>query len=90
MGSHPGGVAWSGVEDPAGNAWEWVADRYATFPGEPQVNPAGSDEGTERILRGGSWAYGPALLRSAHRCPVPPSADYLAVGFRCVRNEADS
>ncbi|MBC6460200.1 formylglycine-generating enzyme family protein [Actinomadura sp. HBU206391] len=42
----------------AGSVWEWTsdwydADYYRTSPGS---NPTGPSTGTERVLRGGSWA----------------------------------
>jgi formylglycine-generating enzyme required for sulfatase activity len=84
VGSFPKGASWCGAQDMAGNVWEWVADRYGAYPSEAVLNPAGPQSGTRGVLRGGSWAYYPPFLRAAFRYPVPPTADYLAVGFRCV------
>jgi formylglycine-generating enzyme required for sulfatase activity len=84
VGSFPAGASWCGALDMAGNAWEWVADAYGAYPAQEQTNPTGPAAGDERILRGGSWAYYAPFLRTAHRYPVPPTADYLAVGFRCA------
>jgi formylglycine-generating enzyme required for sulfatase activity/pimeloyl-ACP methyl ester carboxylesterase len=83
-GSFPSGISWCGALDMAGNAWEWVADFYGEYPAEDQRDPTGPESGSERILRGGSWAYLPAMVRAAYRYPVPPTANYLAVGFRCA------
>jgi formylglycine-generating enzyme required for sulfatase activity len=87
VGRFPGGSSWCGALDMAGNAWEWVADAYGAYSAEDQTNPTGPADGDERILRGGSWAYYPPFLRAAHRYPVPRTADYLAVGFRCAIQE---
>jgi Tol biopolymer transport system component len=84
VGSFPDGASWCGALDLAGNVWEWVADFYGPYPAEQQENPTGPATGTERLLRGGSWGYLPAFVRTAYRYPVPPDADYLAVGFRCA------
>jgi Tol biopolymer transport system component/formylglycine-generating enzyme required for sulfatase activity len=84
VGSFPAGISWCGALDMAGNAWEWVADVHSPYPVEAQENPTGPATGSERILRGGSWGYLPAFVRTAYRYPVPPTADYLAVGFRCA------
>ncbi len=83
-GSYPDGTSWCGAVDMAGNAWEWVGDLYGDYSRDDQRNPQGSGTGSERILRGGSWGYVPAFVRGAYRYAVPPDADYLAVGFRCV------
>jgi formylglycine-generating enzyme required for sulfatase activity len=89
VGSFPGGSSWSGVLDMAGNVWEWVADGYGAYPADAVLNPTGSPTGSERILRGGSWGYLPAFVRSAYRYPVPANADYQAVGFRCALSESE-
>jgi len=84
VGSFPGGASWCSALDMAGNAWEWVGDLYEAYSPDAQRNPTGPDSGSQRILRGGSWGYTPAFVRTATRYPVPPAADYLAVGFRCA------
>ncbi len=84
VGSFPAGVSWCGALDMAGNVWEWVSDTYGAYPVADQANPTGPASGDQRILRGGSWGYGPPFVRSAYRYPVPPGADYLAVGLRCA------
>ncbi len=87
VGSFPKGISWCGALDMAGNVWEWVADVYGPYPAEGQVNPTGSVSGRERVLRGGSWGYHQPFVRAAYRYPVPPTANYLAVGFRCAVSE---
>jgi Tol biopolymer transport system component len=89
VGSFPKGASWCGALDMAGNVWEWVADAYGPYSAEAQVSPTGPASGSERILRGGSWGYLPAFSRTAYRYPVPPTADYLAVGFRCAASAGD-
>jgi serine/threonine-protein kinase len=89
VGSFPEGTSWCGALDMAGNVWEWVADVYGPYPDEGQVNPTGPASGGERVLRGGSWGYHQPFVRAAYRYPVPPAADYLAVGFRCAASEGE-
>ena len=84
VGSFPAGASWCGALDMAGNMWEWVAGEFAQYPIPSESLPGDKPPSDEGVLRGGSWAYCPAFLRSAYRYPVLPSANYLAVGFRCA------
>lgn len=71
--------------DMHGNAWEWCLDGYAKqLPGgtDPMVQAAATD----RVVRGGSWNWGPWECRSANRQPMAADrADFFDGGFRVVR-----
>jgi formylglycine-generating enzyme required for sulfatase activity len=88
VGSFPEGRSPYGVEDMAGNVWEWVADYFAnTTYGEPNsVDPKGPATGDVRVLRGGSWDSHPSLLRTATRHRHYPTYRSFANGFRCARD----
>jgi len=58
----------------------WFEDSTIKFGSNGEAQSSGE----LRVLRGGSWGYCPAFLRSAYRYVVEPEADYRAVGFRCV------
>jgi formylglycine-generating enzyme required for sulfatase activity len=77
-----------GLYDTAGNAWEWLEDCYAdTYDLQPR-NGAAYTSGTcaFRVLRGGSWNYGPQGLRSAIRGRDAPSDRINNYGFRVARS----
>jgi formylglycine-generating enzyme required for sulfatase activity len=86
-GSFPTGASWCGALDMAGNVWEWVADWDGNYPSAAQTNPTGPTSGDRKILRGGSFNYGPSYVRTADRSRHHPdgrSARGGYVGFRCV------
>jgi formylglycine-generating enzyme required for sulfatase activity len=76
-----------GLFDMHGNVWEWVEDCYA-----PSYTDAPTDGSTRvfpgcksRVLRGGSWDYGPEDLRSTVRYKLPPIYRVDEIGFRVAR-----
>jgi formylglycine-generating enzyme required for sulfatase activity len=89
-GTHPVGSKlpnpW-GLYDVHGNAWEWVQDFYdpAYYSVSPSVDPTGPDQGTERVVRGGSWHVTADDWRSAFRRDYAPDYRGISIGFRVVR-----
>ncbi len=84
VGSFPEGASWVGALDMAGNVWEWVGDWFGPYTEEQAFDPTGPDDGTQRIMRGGSWFYHPARMRGAARDAVPAENRFDSIGFRCV------
>ncbi len=77
-----------GLYDMHGNVWEWVQDVvHDHYEGAPEDGSAwltGGNQG-HRILRGGSWLYGPRYLRSASRNGFGACGRNDIVGMRVVR-----
>ena len=76
--------AW-GLHDAHGNVWEWVQDRYGTYPARPVVNPQGPSSGSARVFRGCSWLSPAVQCRTAKRVSLMPRDRSRGVGFRLVR-----
>lgn len=73
VGSKPQGASRDGLQDMAGNVWEWTDSWY-------------DDEKETRVPRGGSWHNGGALyFRADHRVGNDPSNRNYGFGFRCAR-----
>ncbi len=73
--------AW-GLHDMHGNVWEWCSDWYGEAGSDPATDPTGPREGTERLLRGGSWGSYADACRAGYRNSLAPEARSEYVGFR--------
>src|SRR5262252_8353343 len=74
-----------GIYDVCGNIDEWCWDWYATaYITTPDKDPSGPTTGTERVIRGGSWASYAGDLCVGNRASNNPHG--AMPGFRCVQN----
>lgn len=83
-GSLPGDVSWVGALDLGGNASEWVGDWLGDYPPGPLAEPTGAADGTQRVIRGGSWRSPAVYSRTALRAAADPSTRLDHLGFRCA------
>ena len=88
VGSYPDGASPYGALDMAGNAYEWVFDRYDAeyYLSSPSDNPTGSATGTQRVLRSASFNTGESIIRAANRGRYAPDVTGDDDGFRCIRD----
>jgi formylglycine-generating enzyme required for sulfatase activity len=94
VGSYPQGASPYGCMDMVGNAYEWVADWYKSYPGARRPVDR---TGEHRFPRGGCWDDGPNNKRCAYRgWSLPPDRsgpnpknDCDHIGFRVARSIAD-
>lgn len=91
VGSFPEGRSPYGVDDLAGNAWEWTLDWYLPHTFSTHESPQFGRK--FKVMKGGGWGgmghYAlPEFYRSAYRFPVDPNAKFPDFGFRCVKPNA--
>ena len=82
VGSFPRGASPFGMEDMAGNVWEWCLDYFQDYRGGRKVNPRGPTSGAKRVYRGGSWKSRFKSLRATARNSNVPSFSCNDLGFR--------
>ena len=90
VGSFPAGASFYGCLDMTSNVWEWTADTFDAFPGfEPFPYPEYSQiwfDGDHRVLKGGSWATGPTVLRTSFRNFFRRHFRIAFAGIRCAQD----
>jgi formylglycine-generating enzyme required for sulfatase activity len=75
-----------GLHDMAGNVWQWVEDCKGSYKSAPSDGSVNTTDGcSSRVLRGGSWDFGPQYLRAAQRLQNDPGYRNINIGFRLAR-----
>lgn len=90
VGAYPAGASAYGAEQMLGDVWEWTTSTLRPWPGftpmiydrysQPFFDGAGS--GDYRVLRGGSWAVAPDILRPSFRNWDHPIRRQIFAGVR--------
>lgn len=83
--------SWVGAQGMTGNVMEWTSDLFDPSTTPVQNKSTASNNGEQRVVRGGSWAsYADFLLRTTQRIPYAPNYTSSVLGFRCARDFDDS
>ena len=84
VGNYPRGASPFGMQDMAGNVWEWCLDFMESYKGKERTNPRSQPNGAKRVYRGGSWKSRASSLRTTTRNSNVPNFSSNDVGFRIV------
>ncbi len=86
VGAYPDGASAYGVQQLFGDVWEWTSSPFAPWPGfTPMIYRRYSEPffaGDYRVLRGGSWAVAPDVLRPSFRNWDHPYRRQIFAGLR--------
>ena len=82
VGQFPEGRSPFGCYDMAGNVWEWAADSYAPYPGNPGMSNVYGQQ--FRVIRGGAYTETSFHARCSNRDYEWPNVGRPDVGFRCA------
>lgn len=84
VGTYSRGASPFGIEDMAGNVFEWTLDGLESYKGKEVTNPRGPKNSSQRVYRGGSWKSRITSLRTTARAFNSPDYSSNDVGFRIV------
>lgn len=86
VGAYPDGASAYGVQQLLGDVWEWTSSPLRPWPGfSPMIYQRYSEPffgGDYRVLRGGSWAVAPEILRPSFRNWDHPYRRQIFAGVR--------
>ncbi|MCK4765134.1 MAG: SUMF1/EgtB/PvdO family nonheme iron enzyme [Candidatus Aminicenantes bacterium] len=82
---HKRANAW-GLFDMLGNVWDWCWDWHGEYPDELKDEWRGHEDGSFRVLRGGSWNDSARYCRASFRSFQVPSDRWYLGGFRLARS----
>ncbi len=74
----------SGLYDMSGNVWEWTCSAWRDQYDGQEQQCVSMENFDARVVRGGSWAYGPKYVRVTVRGEFDANIRYNGFGFRVM------
>lgn len=87
VGAYLAGASPYGCMDMSGNVYEWTADWYEPYPGNPVIEATYGQ--IYKVLRGGSYRSKPYETRACRRHYDKPANAREDYGFRCVQDVSE-
>lgn len=87
-GTHPGGASPYGMQDAAGNVWQWVSSAYRPYPWRGDDGREDPEADVVRATRGGGHDSPGSEITTTQRgrnLSRSPRAGHHNIGFRCAR-----
>jgi len=78
-----------GIHNMSGNVWEWCLDWFGPYSPDLAVDPMGSSNGIQRVMRGGSWEGSAEGLAPSFRGYYYPNSSRYFPGFRVAFKQVD-
>lgn len=82
VGAHPCPECAEGLEDLAGNVWEWTRSPSQPYPYDDEDDRRHLDADALWVIRGGGFADPPRLVRTTTRGAAEPGARRAFIGIR--------
>ena len=89
VGQYPRGASPYGVQDMAGQVWEWTTSIYQPYPYKPEDGRENVSVTAPRVVRGGNSSSSAQGLTSTSREVVFPArmaTGHAYIGFRCAKS----
>lgn len=89
VGQLPQGASPYGVQEMAGNVWEWTHSLYRPYPYRPHDGREEATTNGQRVVRGGSYNHDLRHIRCAARDGMAAGVRDVYIGFRVATSTLD-